>query len=476
MNNMYVPTKGGELIRLKRELARAGFSVPPFRIVQPPFEAKHGEIEAADAHFRKMTSNSGPFPPGLMVRNNGSPQGTGKGQSRLLLLSEPAERIAEEAKYSQESDKNAQGVILQLPVGQPMGNRGDQHFLPILSGIAYTAPASERGNAEVQWVPGHAAMAVAGMGEYVAFNEKSMEYEMKRVDLLRWKEPKMEDSRMPCISYLNYDCVRDKYDYSGGTWARHTIHDLSELGHTKQQALLESLFMGVLKLGKEGPLYLEWAMTCIGGKINLFALQVAEYAEKRAGLRTEVKEWTGNFWKTLKNAELGFVSHENGPEERALQELYEKAAQDERVLFAGFDVVGIEKREFDTLVWTNDKEDVKRLKGKNVAIVYDGYNITSRMIANTMPSVGGLVEEQRGGEDTFRGHIEGNFYDEDIIGIGAVEGMERKLLTLYPEKFDNAIMARTKMIGKFTMDVNAGIPFGTLRVDRLDSVERLRME
>ena len=476
MTNVYVPTKGGELIRLKRELARAGFSVPPFRIIQPPFEAKHGEIEATRAHFRKMTSNKGPFPRGLMVRNNGSPCGTGKGYSGLLLLDEPLERIAEVANYSQESDKDAQGVILQLPVGQPMGNRRYQHFLPILSGIAYTTPSSARGNAEVQWVPGHAAGAVAGLGEYVAFNEERMRYEMRRVDLLGWKEPSMRDNKSPCISYLTYDCVRDKYNYGGGTWTISTKMELDEMGPELRAALLERLFTGVLKIGKEGPLYLEWAMTCIGGKINLFALQVAEYAEKRAGLPTEVKRWTDDFRKNLAFALMSEKPDEDTPLETALRCLYEKAAQDERVIFTGFDVVGIEKREFDTLVWMNDKEDVKKLKGKNVAIVYDGDNLTSRMIANMMPDVGGLVEERRGGEDTFKGHIEGNFYDEDIIGIGSVEGMERKLFTLYPEKFDNAIMARTIMKGRFTMDVDAGIPFGTLRVDRLDSVERLERE
>ncbi|MFA6907620.1 MAG: hypothetical protein WC263_02230 [Candidatus Micrarchaeia archaeon] len=467
MTNMYIPTKGGELLRLKRELARAGFSVPPMRIVTPPFEAKHGEIEAAVAHFRKMTSNRGPFPPGLMVRNNGSPTGTGKGHSGLLLLDEPPERVVEAANYSHESDKDARGVILQLPVGQAMGS-SYQHFLPILAGIAYTAPASVRGNAEIQWVPGHAAMAVAGLGEYVAFNGKSIGYEMKNTQLVDWKVPSMNDTRRPFVGYITYDEKRNKYSTAGGAWAADTLNELVDIGPKLRKSLKERLFQSVLKLGGAGPLYLEWAMTCIGGKINLFALQVAEYAEKRAGLRTEVKKWTENFGNVLKEARLAKTR-----EETALEELYEKAAQDERVIFAGFDVVGHDRREFDTLVWTTDRHEAWRQEGRNIAIVY---SCESGAISAGGPKVGGLVEERHGDVHTFRAHMEGYCDDEDIVGIGTVEDMSSKLLTLYPEKFNGVFMASIVMKGRFTMDVNAGIPFGTLKVDGLDSVEKLRRE
>ncbi len=474
MTNMYVPTKGGELIRLKRELVRAGFSVPPFRIIQPPFESRHGEIEAAVAHFRKMTSNRGPFPPGIMIRNNGIPQGTRKGESYLHLLDAPQDEIAERAGWSQESDKTAQGVILQLPVGQAIEGERARRFVPLLSGIAYTKEASIRKNAEVQIVPGPPGLACAGFGEYVAFNERNMEYEMRKTDLSGWAPPSAEDRRCPKIDHIIYDKTSGAYGIGGGKLPITTMGELKALGRELQRAILERLFVGVLKIGREGPLYLEWAMTCIGGKISLFALQAAEYSGKRAGLPTEVKMWAENFGEVLKK---GYVDLAYTLDKGLLKERYEKAAQDERVLFAGFDVVGKDRREFDTVIWTDNMDDLAKVNGEKIAIVYDGTNISSRNIAWAMPKVGGLVEGYRSDSDNvFRGHMEGYCEHENVVGIGSVEDMSSKLLALYPDMLDGALMARMVMKGKFTMDVNGELPFGSFRVDRLDSVERLHRE
>lgn len=476
MTNVYMPTKGGELIRLTGKLAQAGFTVPPTKIFAPPFDSKRQEIMGTIQSYKDNFELQGPYAYGLMVRNNGSPRGTGEGCSQLVCFEYcDSDSVIRLMDGIQRSDRNAQGVILQPAVGQLMGVPSNQYYLPILSGIAYAASATERGNAIVEWVPGSPVYAVNGLGNYVAFNKETMEDEMGYTDFSKWKGPKKNSMGYSdiCLDYIFRDIDSGGFYGGGGTYITHTIRELDKLGRSEQKTILKKLFESVLAL--EEPFYLEWAMTYIAGKIDLFALQIAEFGGKLAGLPTWLHDELHDMSRLLRSVNANSKALEN------LKALFSQALEDKQTIAAGFDVVGKGKQEFETVLWKPSLMDSKMSSSESTLLVLGNDILLRIFMAHISPSkMGGIVEidSARGG-DTFRGHMRGFCEEHNLLGLGEVKNMDEKLLALLPEKYahfwGDMIKSKSRLLikGKFVLDVDEGIPFGTLKVEQIYGVEKL---
>ncbi len=279
------PNKASELIRLKGVLRGAGLSIPPFSLLLP--DCRDEQITRAIARFSRLYRPEGPFEDYAIIRNNGRPTGTGKGESKIIPLwytsqdrktrypgQEPLiPLIRNKISYVLASDPEAQGVLFQAYAGQTFlaENNSSGYFAPLVSGIAYTSSCTKRGNAVVEWAYGCPSVVVKGRGRYVAFNVDTLESEVGKMDLGVGDNIEVAGVRGPREPSL---------------WEiRRVISFFQGLGDEMKRSLFTGLFRSILELGKSGPLYLEWALTNINSKTRLFALQAAEFERMLAGCR-----------------------------------------------------------------------------------------------------------------------------------------------------------------------------------------------
>ena len=459
MNNVYVPTKGGELIRLAPALANAGFRRVPSTIISPPFDKE--EIRVKTTVLKAYTRKDGPFLPYLMLRNNGAPTGTGRGMSVPVHLDEKDTVISRRLHEIMESDKEAAGVLMQPFVGQMLfqENDGLKIIAPLLSGIAYTQKATERGNAIMEWCYGHPKKAVKGAGKYIAFNPENMISEAEAQNIVE-------------ATRGIYSLGDPRQGYSG-----------QNLGLIFQEAekwdrpyedydLMEKVMESIWKLGKTGAYYIEWAMTQADGAARLFALQVAEVDEKLAGVPTKAYEALKRFDFKLECTGVEAQDLE------MLKKLYEQALLDPEVIAVSFDIVGKGKREFGNMVWTPDERQLRKMPDAPLVLAYgEGVEpLKAHLIARDRKQLTGLVElnKREVHINTFRGHMHGDANFAKIFGMGSTVNMADKLDAFLPMEWRGGVnLSNTLIRGKFMLEVDETLPFGTLRIERIDSVERL---
>ncbi|MCX6771283.1 MAG: hypothetical protein NTX79_04465 [Candidatus Micrarchaeota archaeon] len=460
MNNMYHNTKGGKLLEWTPRLERLGIIVPPTKIAGSPFD-----IPMAQAHlnaFGRIARGQGPYLPYAMLRDNGEPEGTGSGRSVPTHLDLQGDELQDALAMIAQSNPKANGVILQPFVGQPLFK--DEFYGmcygPIISGVAYTQEATERKNAFVRLVYGHPSKAVEGEGVYVAFNQSNYKGEASKdyypifesdpisvlVDKPYWCETR--NARIELVQKSN----RDNQLFGGY--------------HHPKDEFFEEIFRNVIALGQYGPLYIEFALTCVNEKMSFMCLQICEFRDKLAGLPTEIQHSLEHFGKTKGKASVG------GADEELLKELYNGAVHDKNVIAAGFDVAGKGNREFAEIIWRPRNEYYKDMAfEKPPLVVYDTDDFGTRGAAGF--ENGGLVEWIRArGMHTFDVHRGGYCRVRNIIGMGSVERMPYKLQEISKLRVDAAKVSLL-IKGKAALEVDASIPFGTLRIERIDSVEPL---
>ncbi|MFH0817518.1 MAG: hypothetical protein V1909_02680, partial [Candidatus Micrarchaeota archaeon] len=470
------PTKASELVRLGGGLKCASFSIPPFALL--PRDYKDEQITRTISTFDKLYSPKGPFQDFAILRNNGGPTGTGKGKSpmiqlwqswlggrRLAYTSSDIPHIKVEIERVLRSDPEAQGVIFQSVVGQafPTGKTTMTYFTPLISGIAYTPNCTKRGNAIVEWVYGYPSRAVQGHGRYVAFNAETIKNEVGKMDLSVKYPIAMANQGEPLIP-VDYviDGLKPLFEKAGDDGRR---------------AFLD-LFHSILELGKHGPLYLEWALTRINSKTRKFALQVAEFEGKLAGLPTDV------FYglRELKTSKMdqGRIPWNKSTEE--FRDLCGIATEDPDVVAFGFDLVGNQKKEFGEMLWLPQYETVSdNLPGilSSRLFIADGSQFNGGVIKDFVDNraLSGVVlwEEAHDTPRTFRGHFAEDLREDMVPGFSVSRQMEDKLFSKFPVQFGQ-FKGETDLLvkGKFVIEVNEALPFGTLKVLEVNDVQRLR--
>lgn len=486
MNNVYkseVRSKAGELLRFKQKLAAAGLIVPPMSLVKHPFSEYGAEIEKDGAglqklgkkieFFKSICKPEGPLLPYLMVRNNGRPEGTGEGQSIPVALDEPLEHIAGKVGIVQRSDPDAQGALLQPFVGQfAFRSKYDgTAYAPFLSGIAYTAGATESGNAVIEWVFGHPAKAVGGEASYLAFNRQTMDTELAHRNIFYGKGKEtfvLKD--MGGSRYRKLYLSRDFADWSEGIPHICDVHKI-----------FRPLQVAILALG--GAHYLEWAITYVNKQAQMFALQISEVGRKFAGIPTWLHQALEHADELMREAEV-----DDAAELKKLKELYKKAAEDPHTIAAGFDVLGRNRQEFGVMIWLPEIEGLDGCwrksdpKTEPAIFAFSGskipaQSITAYRIADKV-NIGAVVEiVSKRNKETFKAHFNGYCETRGMLGLGGVEDMREKLYALFPKEPATSVGAGGLIIrGKFVLDVDECLPFGTLRVERVDSVEKIRNE
>ncbi|MFA6907621.1 MAG: hypothetical protein WC263_02235 [Candidatus Micrarchaeia archaeon] len=403
----------------------------------------------------------------------------------MVLIDEKLGKIIEKMEQSQASDPDAKGVILQLPVGQLVRtSREFEVYLPLMSMIAYTPEATERGNAIIKWVPGHPSLAVKGAGRYVAFNENDGKIDFG-FDM--WREPPTEAGCEKIVRSNMHTFVAD------GRASIYTLDAIRELPKKVQRRLERNLFDFMMKIGKESALYFELMMTAINGKVGIYPVQVSEVKNKLAGVPTWIFDSFMNMGKRLEDSTVKNSAQMSkmlkNPAEYAptddferLKELYRVAMEDPHVVAAGFDVVGREKKRFGTIHWApRGLADVVAFGDKSTLVCWDfgGLEVMSQAIEKGEVAMGGLVEIQSHRVNgTFWGHAHGACESQNIPALGGVEYVEKKLIGLMPgqdegEKKELLWKGNLILKGDFLLDVDQAKPFGTLRVERIDSVERI---
>ena len=483
MGNVYADTKAGALDFYKKKIQEAGAIVPRMHVLAPysPSQFSFKEINEVRNLFHRFQSLSdSPYAPGIMIRDNGTPQGTGGGASSMLPICSDADIIRSRMRESQGSNSNA-SVILQLPVGQPLHFVDNNIFYsPIFGAIAYTSPATQAGNAVVEWAPGHTALAVKGFGKYVAFNKDEN-------SLFRQMVFTKQQSNWPLVDKeTEIDII-----YGHGQeinicpmWlyaiARRSLEKLSSAGSEIQ----EKVSNFVLRMGEEGALYFELAATHINGKTSLFCFQVAEVKEKLSGIPTWMHDALNDIDEIGSGVSKGKSSSETAHFER-LKSLYREAVSNPSIIVAGSDVVGSKTKSLAKMLWKPTSRSERKSDVSTIFINHDGgLQYLSRVIANGELKAGGLVELiPRRVSGTFKAHMHGACESQDVLGIGNLnnkaKNMEHKLVGLLPgnlsESERKGMVSTGNIIlkGDFTMQVDQTIPFGTVTVNRIDSVEQL---
>ena len=459
MTNVYQNTKGGKLLEWKPKLERLGIMVPPSRIVDSPFD-----IAKAQAHlggFGRLARKQGPFLPYAMLRDNGEPEGTGSGRSFPAFLDLQDDELMGALNAISRSNPKANGVLLQPFVGQPLFK--DEYYGecygPMISGVAYTQEATERKNAFVRLVYGHPSRAMEGKGTYVAFNPSNYKEEASKdyypvfesypmsvlVNKPDWDEKR--NVRIETVIKSNVDISK-----FGGYWG-------------DRDELFKNIFRHVIALGQYGPLYIEFALTCVNEKISFICLQICEFHDKLAGLQSEIQHSLESFGQRKTQAGV------RKADEKRLVELYNAAVHDKNVIAAGFDVVGRRRQEFDRIIWRpktcNYRDDLKF--GKPPLVAYDVSDLGSETAEGF--DNGGMVELTRPDKrNTFDVHRGGYCRARKIIGMGSVEYMPYKLKGISEQPIGDA--ANLLINCKAVFEVDSRIPFGTLRIESIGSVER----
>ncbi len=465
-------TKASKLRDYEARANKAGWIVPPFEVLSR--NLKEEDITRVFGKFKSICHSDGPLGNWVFIRNNGKPQGTGEGVSRIVRLDLSEKLVKVLANRVIKSDPQAEGVMFQPVVGQSFHIY--YWFTPFVSGIAYTPECSERKNAIVEWVYGHPALAVEGGGRYVAFNKKTLKEEVEYIDLSMQDNIKVvalrEPEFFPGYSFGNeFASLRtDKHARMG--FLEEMFREIVE--NEGKRELFKKLFEAVLKIGEHGPLYLEWAATSIYGQVKLFALQISEFEGKLAGLPTLM---AGKLLELVRDAQLP-----ENTEFRNLKALYGKAVEDPHVFAVGFDVVGKHKKEFDTMIWMPNGKQLKRgdiFLASTSLLVWDCGPVTTRDILSDQfgkgMMVGGIVEwtAQAGDVHPFRGHFGEYCRRHSIPGLGNIQRMEDKLYALFPSGFKEGPKHWLLIKGKFVLEVDESIPFGTLKVLEVKDVRKL---
>ncbi len=400
-----------------------------------------------------------------MVRNNGRPEGTGEGKSIPVALDDQLFTIADAIGVVQDSDPKSKGAILQPFVGQFLFDDKDgKHYAPIFSGIAYTAKASERGNVVLEWVFGHPKAAVVGQGRYIAFNEQNWEQELGD-DTFFYKQSMKDSWALEDSDGLRGRSVGIR-PIAGGWQNKMTTF-------INREEVFSKIPVSILNFGEHGAFYLEWAATCIKSKTRLFALQVAETEHRIAGIPTWLKDALDNMSGMIQDALF------DTPVQIEALNAYRKAVEDPQVIAAGFDVVGRGKLEFEKMVWMPNVRSLNRCHLRSAwTLAFNGKHTTAKLLTSydyDKESLAGIVEivSSRKERQTFRGHMHGFCTTRGILGLGGIENMGHKLYASYPEKFAGTKHENLLIKGKFVLEVDEGMPFGTLRVERVDSVQKL---
>ncbi|MFA6328371.1 MAG: hypothetical protein WCY41_02920 [Candidatus Micrarchaeia archaeon] len=467
MTNVYIPTKAGELDRLYPDLARAGFGRVPKEIVNPPFDMAN-YAKARDI-LQKKTREEGPFLKYLMMRNNGSPKGTGKGDSVPMFLEASENEVRRTFNRIMDSDNEATGVIMQPFVGQRLqlfeNYKDERVFAPYVSGIAYTAKATARGNAVIEWVYGHPERAVNGAGHYLAFNKDTLERELKEV---QWQ---FADKEVAALRADHDACGEPRLEMRSFD----TPSAGSGMATYADARLLKKVMSSVLMLGDAGALCIEWALTTIGKTTRLFALQVSEAEGMLPGNPAWMHEALGNYQSLVREAVPDCHEGESY-DYRRLQRMYANALENPKVIAVSFDAVGEGTRVYDALFWKLDVIDVTRLAKKAVmpaimAFTSDSPAKAMLVEAQKRECRDSLVELSRGStHETFRGHARAFALTHDFLAMGTGTIMEHKLREMV-EAAGFGWASRIKINGKFAIKVSEKEPFATLEAIRVDGVE-----
>lgn len=454
-------TKAGRLDAWEARLNAVNLVVPPRRVITPPFGPQEAEVVRALERFKALATSEGPFLPYVIVRNNGAPEGTGEGKSIPIKLDASPKQVIDLMERVQHSDTHAKGVLLMPFVGQRIMDDDRVYrevFAPLFGGIAYTAPCTERGNAVIEWAYGHPAKVMRGGGHYAAFNAENLE-QQANVDLFgKTREPHALNR------FFDYGLKIDRV-FKGGDF----IDDTARGG----RHFLKNIFEAVLALGEHGKVYLEWGLTAIGSQMQAFAFQASEFSGTLSGIPTWMHTALRDFRK------LVIESGEDVSDLDALKARYEQAVADPRVVAAGFDLVGKERREFDTLLWHFDTDELYTCEEKKALLALSTHSRTNMLalyhgVQPVEETVGGVVELLSGRkQDTFKAHMHGFCSSRGILGLGGVERMDHKLYALLPpgkKYYENEPLV---LKGKFVLEVDETIPFGTMRVERIDSFKRV---
>ncbi|MDD5337533.1 MAG: hypothetical protein PHS02_03560 [Candidatus ainarchaeum sp.] len=469
MSNVH-NTKYGELCRFRRQLREAGFIIPPKALIRSGYDSELGRkmLQRKLGRLKTLSTPEGPFLPYLMLRNNGDPKGTGKGDSLLTPLDASLEAVINTIALVQHSDPEARGVILQSFVGQFMlkNEREGTCFAPFLSGIAYTPEATERKNAIIEWVFGHPASAVRGAGNYLAFNDQNIEGELASTQFYG------EDKQTSLLM--------DQRD-SGGRIEISTHFDeilwmnqAANIPIPKVKELMGKVAAGVMAFKQA--LYLEWALTYIKDEPLLFALQVSEVINKLAGLPTRMHNVLHRLPDLMSQACVRTASSDM----ENFKKRYMQALENPQVIAAGFDIAGKDRQEFTKMVWLPDITDLKDAFGEEPFVLALDRRITvQKVLQHQVESCGlrGIVEIDciERTSSTFRGHVHGFCGTEDILGLSGVENMSHKLSPLLPKEYEAYKgLSELRITGKFVLKVDETVPFGTLTVKRIDGVKKLR--
>ncbi|MCX6770246.1 MAG: hypothetical protein NT051_06280 [Candidatus Micrarchaeota archaeon] len=472
-------TKYSEYAAHREKLEKCGFVMLPMRLVR----CKINDFASLQHENSLFLKEANPFyPPVTVIRNNGIPRGAGIGNTEFMLQSAGLDGLFLCYRNVGASDQTADGAIFQQFGGMEMklGKQtinvfgtdvafGEKTFYaPIIGGIAYTAV--------LQWVYGHPKAAVDGKGNYYAFYGKDS-----------MGEPIISNSSIHALEKEYPQPHPVELGSNEGT-------DFMNRYSSAAMELLGSVAESVSMLGKYGAYYIEWAGAILDGKMQKLALQVAVFSSPLlAGLDSRTQARLDEFPEKLGHAIAGL---ELNPQTKRLKSLYEKAINDPRTIAVGFDVVGVRKQVHNSLLYTadsnffaNHKQDVSLfiIDPKNIYLGEPEVKSTFECMPIKKTSSIGIVEIGKSpsrktagdgdstfgfcGQGTFRGHLHGFFTEKGMLGLSGTQFMKEKRLALLPEKLDTKDSAI--MRGKFVLEVDESLPFGTLRVERIDDVKLL---
>jgi len=487
------PTKGGNLILFKPALEKHGIIVPPFKVITPPFGEKRIEIANVLAFFRRISNPEGPFLPYAIVRINGSPKGTGEGSSEPIPLDCSPRMLIELMENVQQSDANAQGVVFQIFTGQPLHVADRNPHAPLIGGIAYTPSCTERKNAVLEWFIGHPKRVVEPFGEYnySAFNKQTLGFENQRI-MKKLAEKK------------NARVLHDIPAYPGSkreVCFGFDTFNVEEVIGKKNTPLLQKAMLewqnALLQLDEVAPLYLELGITFIKGKFQRFAFQAAVPDGKKDGMTWDERKALDNLKKNMDDARIiDDINYDR------LKSLHNDAISMKDTFAASFDVVGKGQKELSRLIVMDSADSSNRaykLIDKNTLLVLHTFVLKS--LKDCLSNIssdgklmvpGGILEfnsvrkkdDEIGRKDgatgdeleftsTFRAHLRGFCGKHGIFGLGEGTVLLSNLASHASSEMEvPSLLPGTVMEGKFIMDVDEGVSFGKLSVERVDKIFR----
>ena len=475
--NTVAVTKHSDLVRLRGALEKCGFVIPNMQLVRCSIYDRE-QLMNENALFLK--GNSPNLPSVTVIRNNGTSRGAGIGTTSFLLNDADPSTVSFCYYDVMGSDKSADGAIFQQFAGSEMALGKKKYFAPIISGIAYTGPCTRTGNAVLQWVYGHPKSAVEGKGNYFAFNSPEVSFP--------------DNVKYPIVYALER---HDEHKYLKPLFIIAEHEQFMQENWYPAREVFRKIAASVHELGKYGAYYLEWAGDVFSNEVRRFALQVHEVVDaKLPGLDNATQSALDKFSGNLGNALTGLTEYvgknEITGDHKRLQELYEQAIYDPNVIAVGFDVVGNKRQRHASMLITDEenlfshyKHDIS-LSLINPESIYINEKLVKqwfRDVPQEITSSIGIVEmgtsphrvkPEQGGHWNFRAHMHGFFKEKGILGLSGTHFMPEKLNKLMPENASNEKMMNIILNGEFILDIDESMPIGTLRIEKIDSFERVK--